>query len=72
MTPSPTSDISDTLRTPKLHKRELVALLSEKYGMTAEASHCIDRTGLQRIADAFDFLSNNLPPASLASHQKAK
>lgn len=58
-------DTDDTLRTKALHKRELISLVTEKYGISAIDAEAIDRTGLMRIADAFDFLQNNLPPNAL-------
>jgi hypothetical protein len=66
MTQPLSPDIADTLRTVTLHKRELIALVSEKYGVAQAEAEALDRTGLMRIADAFDFLQNNLPPNALA------
>lgn len=65
MTPSLSPDSSETLRTKTLQKRELISLVSEKYGIARTEAESLDRTGLMRIADAFDFLQNNLPPNAL-------
>jgi hypothetical protein len=65
MTPSLSLSLDDTLRTKALHKRELISLVSEKYGIARAEAEALDRTGLMRIADAFDFLENNLPPNTL-------
>jgi hypothetical protein len=46
-------------------RRELLALLSEKYGVSTPEMEALDRTALMRVADTFDFLTNNLPPNSL-------
>jgi hypothetical protein len=46
------------------HRRELITTLSEKYRVSHADAQAIGRTGLLRIADTFDFLSNNLPANS--------
>lgn len=69
MTHSLVLDIADTMRTKRPQKTELVALLSEKYALDTDGG-ALDRTRLLRIADANDFLSNNLPPAALADLAK--
>ena len=46
-------------------RRELLVMLSEKYGVAPTEVEALDRTALMRVADTFDFLTNNLPPNSL-------
>jgi hypothetical protein len=65
MSPSLSPDIADTLRLTALQKRERLMLLSGKHGIAPADAVGLDRTGLMRIADTLDFLSNNLPPNAL-------
>jgi len=46
-------------------QRELLARLHSQYDLSCFAVDTLDRTGLMRLADTFDFLANNLPPNSL-------
>jgi hypothetical protein len=46
------------------HRRELIAMLSEKFGVSQADAQALGRAGLLRIVDTFDFLSNNLPSNS--------
>jgi hypothetical protein len=66
MNVSPALDLNATNRIGMSpNKQELLALLSEKYGVSNPEVAALDRTALMRVADTFDFLTNNLPPNSL-------
>jgi hypothetical protein len=58
-------DNGDTLRITALQKRERLMLLRKENGVAPADTEVLDRTALMRIADTFDFLSNNLPPSAL-------
>jgi hypothetical protein len=45
-------------------RRELITTLSAKYRVSHADAQAIGQAGLLRIADTFDFLSNNLPANS--------
>ena len=46
-------------------QRDLLAQLRSQYDLSSFEVDALDRTGLMRLADTFDFLANNLPPNSL-------
>jgi hypothetical protein len=43
---------------------EFLTTLKQKYGVEQADTEALGRTGLLRIVDTFDFLSNNLPANS--------
>jgi hypothetical protein len=47
-----------------LQRGELLTSLKQKYGIDQANTETLGRTGLLRIIDTFDFLSNNLPANS--------
>jgi hypothetical protein len=62
---SHTLDLNETNRIcASPQRRELIVTLSEKYRVTQADAEALGRTGLLRIVDTFDFLSNNLPANS--------
>ena len=62
----PALDLTATHRIIPLTERlDLLALLTDQYGVACEELETLDRTGLLRIADTFNFLANNLPPSAL-------
>ena len=47
-----------------VQRGELLTTLKQKYGVDQTDTEALGRTGLLRIVDTFDFLSNNLPANS--------
>lgn len=56
---------TNRIRVSRQH-RELLARLQSQYDLSSFEVDALDRTGLLRLADTFDFLANNLPPNSFA------